>query len=109
MKTPFALFILIALLLSIAAASITAAKLEAALPATAPPQSIPASQPGTAGKGAELATLEQKLLGTWHGPACGGDYTFNPDGTFDVQHLTPGQLHEERPHPRKPVAFYRAV
>jgi hypothetical protein len=34
--------------------------------------------------------LEKKLLGAWQGPACGGDYTFNADGTFEVKHFTPG-------------------
>lgn len=38
-----------------------------------------------------LAALEQKLLGTWIGPACGGDYTFKSDGTFEVAYFTPGQ------------------
>ena len=35
--------------------------------------------------------MEKRLLGTWNGPACGGDYTFNADGTFDVQNFTPGR------------------
>jgi hypothetical protein len=26
--------------------------------------------------------LEQKLLGAWKGPACGGNYTFKADHTF---------------------------
>jgi hypothetical protein len=34
--------------------------------------------------------LEKKLLGGWQGPACGGDCTFNADGTFEVKHFTPG-------------------
>jgi hypothetical protein len=34
--------------------------------------------------------LEKKLLGAWQGPDCGGDYTFNADGTFEVKHFTPG-------------------
>jgi hypothetical protein len=38
-----------------------------------------------------LAALERKLLRTWRGPACGGDFTFRADGTFDVRNFTPGQ------------------
>jgi len=34
--------------------------------------------------------LERKMDGGWKGGACMGDYTFNRDGTFEVQHFTPG-------------------
>ena len=34
--------------------------------------------------------LEQKLHGMWKGPACGGDWTFASDGTFAVNHYSPG-------------------
>ena len=34
--------------------------------------------------------LKRKLHGDWQGPACGGDYTFYPDGTFDCWHFSPG-------------------
>lgn len=51
---------------------------------TAPPQS------DTAEKSAGTRTIEKKLIGTWYGPDCGGDYTFNADGTFDVKNFTPG-------------------
>jgi uncharacterized protein (TIGR03067 family) len=33
--------------------------------------------------------LERKLLGPWQGPACGGDWTYAPDGTFSVVHYSP--------------------
>jgi len=42
------------------------------------------------GKEGDLIALERKLIGLWKGPACGGDYTFRPDGTFELQHFTPG-------------------
>lgn len=44
-----------------------------------------ASEPG-----GDFKTLERKLHGTWEGGACVGDYTFYPDGTYDVRHFTPG-------------------
>lgn len=51
---------------------------------TAPPLSDSAeASPGT-------AAIEKLLVGTWYGPSCGGDYTFNADHTFDVKHFTPG-------------------
>jgi hypothetical protein len=34
--------------------------------------------------------LERKLHGVWHGPACGGDWTFGAGGTFEVRHYSPG-------------------
>ena len=34
--------------------------------------------------------LERMLHGEWKGGACVGDYTFNSDGTFELQHFTPG-------------------
>lgn len=34
--------------------------------------------------------LKEKLLGTWYGPDCGGDYTFHSDGTFEMKRFTPG-------------------
>jgi hypothetical protein len=30
------------------------------------------------------------LYGTWQGPACGGDWTYRADGTFEAQHYSPG-------------------
>jgi uncharacterized protein (TIGR03067 family) len=33
---------------------------------------------------------ERMLHGAWKGPACGGDWTFGADGTFEVQHYSPG-------------------
>jgi len=38
----------------------------------------------------ELVDLERKLHGVWNGPACGGEWTFQPDGTFSVRHYSPG-------------------
>jgi hypothetical protein len=40
---------------------------------------------------AEAGSLEQKLVGTWFGPDCGGDYTFRADGTFEYVDLTPAR------------------
>jgi hypothetical protein len=51
-------------------------------PSAAPPTTTPAHN---------IALLEQKILGFWQGPSCGGDYTFNPDGTFVMENFTPGQ------------------
>ena len=86
MKTTFALCVLFALLLHIAAAPVSSGK----SPATA--QNVAAAtQPAGAVKGEALAALEKKLLRTWWGPACGGDFTFHADGTFDVRSFTPGQ------------------
>jgi hypothetical protein len=34
--------------------------------------------------------LEKKLHGGWKGGSCDGDFTFNPDGTFDLRHFSPG-------------------
>ena len=34
--------------------------------------------------------LERKLHGAWKGPACGGDWAFKSDGTFAVEHYSPG-------------------
>src|SRR5687767_3828917 len=89
MRTTFAGCLLIALLLQIAA-PVTAGKIDAGAPTTAPAHNVPASQPAGPGRGGELAALEQKLLGTWQGGPCVGDYTFNPDGTFELRHFTPG-------------------
>src|SRR5258706_14899778 len=86
MKTPLALSLALALLLQFAAAPITAAK------NPVPGKTAPAAwQPAGQAKAAEFAALEHKLLRTWHGPACGGDFTFKADGTFDVRSFTPGQ------------------
>jgi hypothetical protein len=38
----------------------------------------------------ELRALENKLLGKWRGPACGGNYHFSADGTFELTSFTPG-------------------
>ena len=46
--------------------------------------------PAGPGRGAELVLLEKMLHGTWKGPACGGDYLFRPDGTYELKHFTPG-------------------
>jgi hypothetical protein len=72
MKWMIAACLLIALLLPLAPAA----------PSAAPPTTKPTG---------DLAALEQKILGFWQGPACGGDYTFNPDGTFVMENFTPGQ------------------
>ena len=36
------------------------------------------------------ADLERKLHGKWKGGACQGDWTFAPDGTYEVDHYSPG-------------------
>jgi hypothetical protein len=56
----------------------------AEVPAKAESASATQAKPGNS------ASLEKKLLGTWYGPCCGGDYTFNADGTYVVQNFTPG-------------------
>lgn len=58
---------------------------------TSPAQAVPASPSTAAGRGAQLAAIEEKLLGSWRGAACAGDYTFNADGTFRCCNFTPGQ------------------
>ena len=78
---------MIALLLPIATAPVTSGKIKAGPSTTAPAQNVPASRPV---RGGEVAALEQKLLGAWKGGLCLGDYTFNPDGTFELRHFTPG-------------------
>src|SRR6266550_4579168 len=85
MTTALALVVTCALLLKPAAAQVT---VEKAAPLKNGP---PTSQPATPTNPPELAALEKKLLRTWQGPVCGGDFTFNPDGTFDVKSFTPGQ------------------
>lgn len=37
-----------------------------------------------------LTVLEGKLHGEWKGGPCAGDWTFAPDGTYRVQHYSPG-------------------
>jgi uncharacterized protein (TIGR03067 family) len=49
-----------------------------------PKEAVPA-----AGMAAPVA-LERMLHGEWQGGPCVGDYTFNADGTFVLQHFTPG-------------------
>jgi hypothetical protein len=56
---------------------------------------VDAFQPGEVEKGQALAALEQKLVGSWAGPACGGDYTFRADGTFEVE------LYSRSEHPHR--------
>jgi hypothetical protein len=85
MKITFALVVSVALLLKTAEAQVTVEK-------AAPGKSgSPASQPAAQAKTSDLAALEKKLLRTWSGPDCGGDFTFNADGTFNVRSFTPGQ------------------
>src|SRR5688572_15991318 len=52
------------------------------------------SSPPTADKLTESpVSAERKLLGVWDGPACGGDWTYGADGTFEAQHYSPGNNH----------------
>jgi len=85
MKTTLALCALVVLLLQMVMAGETGGRVIAAVPG------IASTQPAGEFKGGELAALERKLLRTWRGPACGGDFTFKRDGTFEVQSFTPGQ------------------
>ena len=50
---------------------------------------ITSAQPADTPREVPVA-LERKLHGEWKGPACGGDWNFAPDGTYQVQHYTPG-------------------
>src|SRR5688572_14024313 len=34
-------------------------------------------------------SVERKLHGEWKGPACGGDWIFRADGTFEAKHFSP--------------------
>jgi hypothetical protein len=91
MRTAFAFFGLAALLLQPAAAPVAGGRTREGTARLAPAQDVPvAPQPARPDRGAELAALEQKLFRSWKGPDCGGDFTFNPDGTFEVRHYTPG-------------------
>lgn len=56
----------------------------------APATKSSGSAPVAGDKGAELAALEKKLLGAWQGGPCEGNYTFNSDGTYEVDSFTPG-------------------
>jgi hypothetical protein len=56
---------------------------------SAPAVDQPKEAPAAADANTPLA-LERKLHGDWKGPACGGVWTFAPDGTYAVQHYTPG-------------------
>jgi hypothetical protein len=76
MKIRFARTVLLGLLLQIGTA--------------APAKDVAVSPPAEPTRSDELAALEKKLHGPWRGPACGGDYTFNADGTFELKHFTPG-------------------
>ncbi|WP_020475534.1 hypothetical protein [Zavarzinella formosa] len=38
------------------------------------------------------AALEQKLLGDWKGGPCQGDWTFMPDGAFNLSAYSPGGI-----------------
>jgi hypothetical protein len=90
MKPTSVFCILTALLFPIATTPATAGKIESGASAAPPAKSVPASQPAGPAKGGELAALEQKLLGTWWGGACVGNYTFNADGTYQLRNFTPG-------------------
>jgi hypothetical protein len=90
MKAILALCALPALLLPPTPAPLAAAPFQSRPSLAAPIQNVAASQPAGVAKGGELAALERKLLGTWQGGPCAGDYTFNADGTFQLKHFTPG-------------------
>lgn len=37
--------------------------------------------------------LAAKMHGYWRGPACGGNFTFKPDGTYEMEHYSPASHH----------------
>jgi uncharacterized protein (TIGR03067 family) len=41
----------------------------------------------------EPAAPEKLLHGEWKGGPCCGDWTFQPDGSYDLRHYTPGRNH----------------
>ena len=86
MKTTLGLCVVMSVVMQIAAG--TASGGGAEVPAGARAQNVPASLPAKAA--GSTAALEQKLLGTWNGPPCGGNYTFNTDGTYECRSFTPG-------------------
>jgi hypothetical protein len=88
MKTTLVRCVLIGLLLQIGATPFVAGKTDASV--LAPTPIVPGTQPAGQGKTGELAVLEQKLLGSWQGGPCEGNYTFNPDGTFELRRFSPG-------------------
>ena len=49
-----------------------------------------AQQPDVSNMKDGLVALEGKLHGEWKGPPCGGDWVFHVDGTFAVEHYSPG-------------------
>jgi hypothetical protein len=53
-------------------------------------ESVAPVQPDRVGITGDLKALEEKLVGQWRGPACGGNYTFSKDSTFKLDSFTPG-------------------
>jgi hypothetical protein len=51
-----------------------------------------ACAPAQDSKPDKLTALEKKILGTWYGPDCGGDYTFKPDDTFTMVNFGPSDI-----------------
>jgi len=77
MKKSFAFCVLMALVLEIQGAPV-GEKVGAGV----------ATRPAV-GQAQELAALEKKLVREWSGPACGGDFKFNADGSFVCDSYTP--------------------
>ena len=90
MKLASPLRILLMLSLLGASAPVLAGKIKAGASAFSLAQNAATSQPAGVEKGRELAALEKKLLGSWKGGPCVGDYSFDADGTFELHHFTPG-------------------
>jgi hypothetical protein len=90
MKTTFAPCVLTTIFLQIGTAPFLAGKTDSSVLTSTPAPVVPATQPAGQGKTGELAVLEQKLLGSWQGGPCEGNYTFHPDGTFELRRFTPG-------------------
>ena len=88
MKTAFVICISIVLVLDLSVAPVRAGKPEAITSASIPAHVVPATQPVV--HGGELAALEQKLLGTWWGGPCVGNYTLHANGTYELRKFSPG-------------------
>jgi hypothetical protein len=52
-----------------------------------------AAQPPEAQSAEAKPAVERLLHGDWKGGACLGDWTFKADGTYDLRHYTPANLH----------------
>ena len=91
MKTTSASWALATLLLHTAMTAAGAAEIPAGASGTPAAKSALASQPAEPTKGAEVAALERKMLGSWRGGPCVGTYTFHADGSYELHDFTPSR------------------